>query len=87
MASFSASRSDSQGDVKPHRPWREIAKQASKEYDPSKALELAQELIHALDAESRTRMEHVAPQQKADGAAYYAAAVGLSLHDCLSSRT
>ena len=52
-----------------HRPWREIARQASEEHDPNKALELAQELIRALDAESRKRMDHVSPQQKAEGAA------------------
>ena len=52
-----------------HRPWREIAKQASEEHDPNKALELAQELIHALDAESRKRMDNVTAEQKAKGAA------------------
>lgn len=41
MATFSAPQSHSQGDVKAHRPWREIAKQASEEHDPSKALALA----------------------------------------------
>jgi hypothetical protein len=51
------------------RPWREIAKQASEEHDPNRALELAQELIHALDAESRKRMETITPETKAEGAA------------------
>ena len=46
------------------RPWREIANQVSEEHDPNKALELAQELIHALDAESRKHMEHVSVEDK-----------------------
>jgi len=49
----------------PHRSWREVAKQASEEHERYKALELAQELIHALDTESRKRMEHVMPDDKA----------------------
>jgi len=48
-----------------HRPWREIAKQASEEHDINKALELAQELIRALDAESNRRMEQVSAADKA----------------------
>ncbi len=48
-----------------HRPWREIAKQASEEHDLHKALELAEELIHALDAESRKRMEGMSANDKA----------------------
>ena len=55
--------------VKSLRPWREIAKQASEENDPNKALELAQELIRALDTESRKLMENITPQEKAEGAA------------------
>ena len=52
-----------------HRSWREIAKQTSEENEPDKNLELAQELIRALDPESRKRMEHVTPQEKAKDAA------------------
>ena len=56
----------SQGDLKPPRPWREIAKHAPQPVDPETSLELAQELIHALDAESRKRMEHVSAEDKAN---------------------
>ena len=69
MATSSAPQSGSPGDVKPHRSWREIAKQASEEHDLNKALALAQELIHALDAESRKRMDRISPETKAEGAA------------------
>jgi hypothetical protein len=41
----------------PIRPWRKIARETAKEHDPHKELELAQELIRALDAESMHRME------------------------------
>jgi len=63
MATSSAPQSKLHRDSKPHRQWRDIAKEASEEYDPIKALQLAQELIRALDAESRKHMEHVAPDQ------------------------
>jgi len=42
-----------QDDVKPLRSWRELAKLTAEEHDPDKALELAQQLIQALDAQSR----------------------------------
>lgn len=58
-----------QDDMKPPRPWREIARVACQETDPQKSAELVQELIKALDAESRKRMERVTPEQKTEGAA------------------
>ena len=69
MATSSAPQSNSHVDRKPHRSWREIAAQLSNEYDHNRALTLADELIHALDAESRKHMEQASPQQKAEGAA------------------
>ncbi len=54
----------SQGEVTPRRPWREIAKQVSEEHDHDKAAELVQELIRALDAESRERMRHITAKEK-----------------------
>ena len=54
----------SQGEVKPRRSWREIAKQVSEEYDDERAFELVQELIRALDAESRERMRRVSAKEK-----------------------
>jgi hypothetical protein len=56
-------------DVTPLRTWRELAKLTAEEDDANRALELAQELIRALDAESNKRMERVMPQQKSEGAA------------------
>ena len=53
-----------QDDVKPLPSWREIAKQASEEHDPNKALELAQELIRTLDRESMKRMDAGGTKQK-----------------------
>jgi len=38
---------------KPERPWREIARELSTEYDSDKILELCQELNRALDNDSR----------------------------------
>jgi hypothetical protein len=52
-------------DLKPYRPWREVAELVLHEQDHEKALELAQELIRALDAESRKRMEQVKADDKA----------------------
>jgi hypothetical protein len=59
----------SQGDLRPLRPCQEIAKQVSEEYDHNRSAELVQQLIHALDAESRKRMERLTPESKAEGAA------------------
>lgn len=39
--------------------WRDLAKAAAAEQDPTKVLERARELIRALDAESQERMEHL----------------------------
>jgi hypothetical protein len=50
--------------VKPIRPWREIAALAAKEDDHEKAMELVQELIRALDAESNRRMDNVSAREK-----------------------
>ena len=58
----------SNSDVKPPS-WRTIAEQASKEKDPDKTLELAENLIRALDAESRARMREVKPDDKSENAA------------------
>jgi hypothetical protein len=56
----------SQGDVKPPRSWRDIAQQVAKEDNPDAAVELAEELIRALDAESRKRMAQITPEDKAN---------------------
>ena len=61
--------SQNQDDVKPLRPWREIAGQAAEQSDPDKTLDLAQELIRALDAESNKRMGQIRPEEKEKGAA------------------
>jgi hypothetical protein len=57
------------GDMKPLRPWRELARRVTEENDADKSLELAEELIRALDAESRRGMERMTPETKAEGAA------------------
>ena len=54
----------SQGEVKPRRPWQEIAQQVSEEHDHDKAAELVHELIRALDADSRERMRHISAKEK-----------------------
>ena len=46
-------------EMKPLRSWREIAKQAAEELDPNNVLQLAEELIRALDRESRKRVDGV----------------------------
>ena len=38
----------SKTDVKPLRPWRELAKKTAEEHDPNKVVKLAQELIRSL---------------------------------------
>jgi Fe2+ or Zn2+ uptake regulation protein len=52
-------------DLKPTRPWREVAELVLQEQDHVKALELAEELIRALDAESRRHMDQVKAEDKA----------------------
>lgn len=64
MATSNTPESASQADQKPLRNWREIATQLSDEYDHNKALILADELIHSLDAESRKRLDGITAKQK-----------------------
>ena len=45
--------------------WREVAARVSSETDPNKTLDLASELIRALDADSRNRLDHVTVEDKA----------------------
>lgn len=59
----------SEGAMHPNRRWREIASQAAKEYDPDKALELAQELIRALDEEMSGQVDNTRATDRAKGAA------------------
>lgn len=61
----------SQSDMKPARNWREIAARVAVEKDSKKVLDLAQELIRTLDAETSTRLEQVTVDDKTreDGAA------------------
>lgn len=61
----------SQSDMKPTRNWREIAARVAAENDSKKVLDLAQELIRTLDAETSTRLEQVTVDDKTgeDGAA------------------
>ncbi|HKT88076.1 MAG TPA: hypothetical protein VJQ59_06550 [Candidatus Sulfotelmatobacter sp.] len=40
---------------KPPRPWRVIAEEASREYDPRKMAELMQELSRALDEQTSAK--------------------------------
>jgi hypothetical protein len=54
----------SQDDVKPSRSWQELAQATAKEEDPFKVLELAQELIRALDAASDRRMQQIGADDK-----------------------
>ena len=53
-------------DMKPLRSWREIAKQAAEEHDPNNVLQLAQELIRALDRESSEHMDGVNAKEKTE---------------------
>ncbi len=46
--------------------WRDLARAAAAEQDPTKVLERARELIRALDAESQERMEHSAEAKLSD---------------------
>jgi len=54
----------SKDDVKSLRSWHEIAKQVSEEDDPNRILELAEELIRALDSQSRKIMDEITPDEK-----------------------
>ena len=54
----------SQVDMRPPRSWRDIAQQAAHEENPQRALELAQELIRALDIKSDEQMARVAEARK-----------------------
>ena len=54
----------SNADVKPLPSWRDLAKQTAEEHDLNRALEPAQELIRALDKESRRRMEGVKAEEE-----------------------
>jgi len=54
----------SKPDMTPLPSWREIARRASEEHDPNKALELAEQLIRALDKESRRRMDGINTERK-----------------------
>lgn len=47
-------------DLKPSRSWREIAETLTKETDHKTAMQLAEELIRALDRESMKRMDATA---------------------------
>ena len=53
-------------DKKLEKTWREIAAKVSKEPDSDKVAKLSQELIKALDKDTKEKMEHVTkPRQKA----------------------
>ena len=39
--------------TKPKHPWQGLAQQIAEEKDPGKIIELAAELVHALDAERK----------------------------------
>ena len=56
----------SQADLKPPRSWREIARLTAQEQNPQRVLELAQELIRALDIESNRRMTESGKDLKAN---------------------
>jgi len=56
------------GDMKPLRPSRKPVKKATEEHHSNTALDLAKERIHALDEESRKRMERITPDEKTKGA-------------------
>jgi len=52
-------------ELKPTRSWREVAQLVLQEHDHEKAIELAEELIRALDRESRQRTAQVKADDKA----------------------
>jgi hypothetical protein len=49
---------------KPARPWRVVAEEASREYDPNKMAELMQELNQAFEEQSITHSGSEPPQKK-----------------------
>lgn len=51
-------------DVKSLRSWQELAKLTAEQKDPAKVLELAQELIRALDEERRKSMDQISAAEK-----------------------
>lgn len=55
-------------DMTPLRSWREIAKQAAEEHDPNNVLQLAQELIRALDRETSERVHGVDAKKETEAA-------------------
>ena len=59
----------SKNDVKPLRPWRELAKATAEEHDPNEVLKLAQELIRSLDAECSRAMVKIHQDDKVHGEA------------------
>lgn len=48
-----------QDDKKLEKTWRDIAAKVSKEPDADKVAELSQELIKALDEDTKEKLEHV----------------------------
>ena len=59
MATTPADHSKKNLQVKYVPDWREIAARVCQETDPNKVLDLANELIRALAADSRKRLGHV----------------------------
>ena len=53
----------SHDDVKPSN-WRGIAEQVSSEPDPDKVVNLANDLIRALDESSQRKLDHITPESK-----------------------
>lgn len=53
-------------ELMPTRSWREIAQEVLREQNHDRALELAEELIRALDAERRPRMEGMDAERTPD---------------------
>ena len=51
-------------DVKSLRSWQELAKLTAEQKDPTNVLELAQQLIRALDEESRKSMDQISAAEK-----------------------
>lgn len=49
---------------KPARPWRQIAQEASEEFDSERMLELMRELNQALEEQGMVRHENVGGKKK-----------------------
>lgn len=49
---------------KPARPWRQIAQEASQEFDSERMLELMRELNQALEEQGMVRLENVGGKKK-----------------------